>query len=496
MEANVYSGQVVLTPHENKIFEILKRARDLCLKEKAGSDLVMRVSGGWVRDKLLGKESNDIDIALDTMSGADFAIAVQKAYAELHPGSTTRGFGVIKSNPDKAKHLETATMNLEDCWLDFVNLRGEDFGTGNETVPKFGTPLEDALRRDLTINALFYNINEAKVEDFVGTSLQDLKDGVIRTPLDPRQTFSDDPLRILRVFRFATKFNYAIDPKIIEAIKFVEILNYLRLKVSRERFGKEIEPCMEHQNSVHYLNTLHDNGLLPVIFDPTQDKFVEPISVADLEQRFAFNRQVWNRVVATVGAHHGLLLQVHLDSSATTRGYLMLASVLQGLHKVKQTKSVSACEYFIKNMLKLKNKTSDDVRDILNATSDFLSMITVLEQRERDGKFDEWTAAEHLALWIKQYGALYPLALVLLLSQPAPVDKLGELLQVIEQRQLRQFHEVKQLLNGNDAMKEFGVQGKDIKPFLEKALLWQVRNREGSREQLIAFLKPRPQNTV
>lgn len=496
MEANVYSGQVILTPHENKIFEILKRARDLCLKEKAASELVMRVSGGWVRDKLLGKESNDIDIALDTLSGADFAIAVQKAYAELYPGSTTRGFGVIKSNPDKAKHLETATMNLEDCWLDFVNLRGEDFGTNSEATPKFGTPLEDALRRDLTINALFYNINEAKVEDFVGTSLQDLKDGIIRTPLDPRQTFTDDPLRILRVFRFATKFNYAIDPKIIEAIKSVEIMNYLRLKVSRERFGKEIEPCLEHQNSARYLDTLHDNGLLPVIFDPTQDKFVEPISSVDLQQRFAFNREVWNRVVGQVGAYHHLLLQYHLDNPSTTRGYLMLASVLNGFHKIKQTKSVSACEYFIKNMLKLKNKTAEDVRDILNAGSDLLTMITTLEQKEQQGKFDEWTAAEHLALWIRQYGTLYPLALILLLSQPAPVDKLNSLLQVIEQRQLQHFHEVKQLLNGNDAMKEFAVQGKDIKPFLEKALLWQVRNREGTREQLIEFLKPRPQAPV
>ena len=489
MEANTFAGQVVLTTHEKKIFDILKRARELTLKDRPNTDLVLRVSGGWVRDKLLGKESHDIDIALDTLSGAEFAVAVQKAYSELHPGSNARGFGVIKSNPDKAKHLETATMNVEDCWLDFVNLRGDDYGAASGAPPKFGTPREDALRRDLTINALFYNINESKVEDFVGTSIQDLKDGIIRTPLDPQQTFIDDPLRILRVFRFATKFNYTISPAILEAIKSPEILNYLRLKVSRERFGKEIEPCLEHQNGSRYLDTLHDCGLMPVVFDPTQEKFVEPISAADLEARFLQNKQIWNRITEQVQTNQHLLLQTHLENAAVTRGYLMLACALQGFHKVKQTKSTTACEYFIKNMLKLKNKTSDDVRDILNAASDMISHIAILEQKEREGKYNEWTAAEHLAIWIKQYGNLYPLAILVLLSQPTPIDKLGSMLQVLQQRNLQLFHEVKLLLNGNDAMKEFGIQGKEIKPFLEQAMLWQVRYRTGTREELVAWLK-------
>jgi tRNA nucleotidyltransferase/poly(A) polymerase len=495
MEASNFSGEVILTPHENKIFDILKRAREICLKERPGTDLVMRVSGGWVRDKLLGKESHDIDIALDTFHGAEFALAVQKAYAELYPGSNTRGFGVIKSNPDKAKHLETATMNVEDCWLDFVNLRADDFGTSAETAPKFGTPFGDALRRDLTINALFYNINEAKVEDFVGTSIQDLKDGLIRTPLDPRQTFTDDPLRILRVFRFATKFNYRIDNSILEAINSPEILNYLRLKVSRERFGKEIEPCLEHENSFSYLNALHECGLLPVIMDPTQEKFIDNIPLSELEKKFNDNKQVWNRVAEQVRINQALLFEVHLEHVGTTRCYLMLAALMQGFHTIKQSKSVTACEYFIKMMLKLKNKTSDDVRDILFACSDILAIVEILRKKELTGQITEWTAAEHLALWIKQYGNLYPLALIILLSQPIPEQGMVSLLPVIQQKDLRHFHEYKLLLNGNDAMKEFGVQGKEIKGFLEKAMLWQVRNRQGNREELIQWLRaqqPKP----
>jgi tRNA nucleotidyltransferase/poly(A) polymerase len=83
----------------------------------------------------------------------------------------------------------------------------------------FGTAEEDSLRRDLTINALFYNINTGEVEDFTNKGLEDLKAGIIRTPLGPEQTFKDDPLRILRVFRFAARYEFSCDPEMVESIK-------------------------------------------------------------------------------------------------------------------------------------------------------------------------------------------------------------------------------------------------------------------------------------
>ena len=88
---------------------------------------------------------------------------------------------------------------------------------------KLGTPTEDAYRRDLTINSLFYNINERKVEDFTGLGLKDLKEKIVRTPLEPKQTFMDDPLRLLRTIRFANRFEFTIHPDIFEAAKDPEI---------------------------------------------------------------------------------------------------------------------------------------------------------------------------------------------------------------------------------------------------------------------------------
>lgn len=103
-------------------------------------------------------------------------------------------------------------------------------------IQSFGTPLQDALRRDLTINALFYNVHSREVEDFTGQvsfradveiyiaqrgfqGLEDIRNGIIRTPLPPRETFLDDPLRVLRCIRFASRLGFDIVPEIEKAAK-------------------------------------------------------------------------------------------------------------------------------------------------------------------------------------------------------------------------------------------------------------------------------------
>lgn len=146
---------------------------------------------------------------------------------ELYPGKGKK-FGVVKQNSEKSKHLETACMKVHGVSIDFVNLRSEEYAQDSR-VPTIdiGTPEEDAYRRDLTINALFYNINQNTIEDWTKRGLDDLKQGIIRTPLDPVKTFNDDPLRVLRTIRFTNRFGFemdeevkaaASDPKILEAM--------------------------------------------------------------------------------------------------------------------------------------------------------------------------------------------------------------------------------------------------------------------------------------
>ena len=133
----------------------------------------------------MGKNSTDIDIAIDSLLGREFAELVNAHLREK--GETVHGVGVIQSNPDQSKHLETATMRVHDVWLDLVNLRSENYSEESR-IPEmtFGSATDDAFRRDLTINALFYNINLKQVEDFTGMGLKDLQDGVVRTPLPPK----------------------------------------------------------------------------------------------------------------------------------------------------------------------------------------------------------------------------------------------------------------------------------------------------------------------
>ena len=130
----------------------------------------MRVCGGWVRDKLIGKESDDIDISLDDMLGQDLADMI----AEKQGMGKGQGYGLMKSNKEKAKNLDVAVTKIEGLSIDLVNLRHEDHASEQENAdegPKFGTPKMDAEGRDFTLNAIFYNINECKIEDFTNQGI-------------------------------------------------------------------------------------------------------------------------------------------------------------------------------------------------------------------------------------------------------------------------------------------------------------------------------------
>lgn len=247
-------GRIELSQQEQQIFQLL-----LKINQKYNLGLTFRVAGGWVRDKMMGKESDDIDIALDKMTGADFGKYIAK--------ETGKSGNVIKANPDQSKHLETMTTNLFGLDVDFVNLRSESYGDSRIPEMEFGSPEVDAQRRDLTINALFYNVNEGKVEDFTGKGIQDLQSKTLRTPLDPVKTFMDDPLRILRMLRFYSRYGGSqIDPVAVEAMKNPQVQQALKAKVSPERVMTEWKKLFAGENQTESLRILHDTGLWETLF--------------------------------------------------------------------------------------------------------------------------------------------------------------------------------------------------------------------------------------
>ena len=207
----------------------------------------LRFTGGWVRDKLLGTASDDIDISISSMTGYEFGL-LMKAFlgssedvASLYSKHFVGNLAKIEANPERSKHLETVTTRFMGLHIDLVNLRKEKYSedSRNPTM-EFGTPKDDADRRDATVNALFYNLQTSQVEDFTEGGLRDLKRKVLKTPLPPHETFKDDPLRVLRSIRFASRLGFQIDPEDEIAMSDKSIQDALRLKISRERIGIEI----------------------------------------------------------------------------------------------------------------------------------------------------------------------------------------------------------------------------------------------------------------
>ncbi|KAK3684389.1 CCA tRNA nucleotidyltransferase, mitochondrial [Vermiconidia calcicola] len=263
----------------------------------ANEKIVLRFTGGWVRDKLLGVDSHDIDVAINKMTGYQFGLRL-KEYLE-NPGNpekyglegvassekqsqkagttdkskTVGGLHKIEANPEKSKHLETVTTKILGLDIDLVNLRKETY-TEESRNPQmeFGTPEEDAMRRDATVNAMFYNVNTEQVEDFTGRGHDDMRAKRIRTPLEPYQTFKDDPLRVLRLIRFASRLDYTIDAEAQEAMRDPEIQDALKRKISRERIGIEVEKALRGPDPHEALRLMFDLDLYETIFsDPTVD---------------------------------------------------------------------------------------------------------------------------------------------------------------------------------------------------------------------------------
>lgn len=224
-----------LTDKEQKIFNLLRNV----VKDKA-PDTTLRAAGGWVRDKLLGKESHDIDIAVDNMSGAAFANLVLQWMKENNiPGA--KSVTKVEANPEANKNLETAILPILGTSIDFVQLRKDTYNedSRNPEIQVGVSPEEDAQRRDLTINSIFYNVNDGKIEDYVG-GVEDLKNNIARTPIDPLRTYLEDPLRILRAVRFAAKYDLQLDPALIQAAKDPKVQDAFRNKITKERIWAEL----------------------------------------------------------------------------------------------------------------------------------------------------------------------------------------------------------------------------------------------------------------
>jgi tRNA nucleotidyltransferase/poly(A) polymerase len=245
-----------ISKQENKLFDYL-----LKINKKYNLELTFRVAGGWVRDKIINNNNNnnnnsananDIDIVLDKMTGLTFSKYLKK------------NIFIIPQNHTQSKHLEVVVVKLFGFMIDIVGLRTEIYTDSRIPQIREGTPKEDAYRRDFTINTLFYNINLGIIEDYTCKGIEDIKNKIITTPLDPMQTFLDDPLRILRAIRFSVQLNFSIDNNLKYAIE--KLCNKIISNVSKERILIELRKMIKY-NALTAFEILNDIGIFELIFN-------------------------------------------------------------------------------------------------------------------------------------------------------------------------------------------------------------------------------------
>ena len=266
---------------DHKIFNIVSQAA-----EKLGVRAF--VIGGYVRDCFLGRPCKDIDIVAEG-SGIELAQAVGEA---------------VKSNVSVFRNFGTAMLKYHGMEVEFVGARKESYRRDSrKPIVEDGTLEDDQLRRDFTINAMALSLQKedfgALVDPFGG--IRDLAAGIIRTPLDPDTTYSDDPLRMIRAIRFATKLTdgervFRIVPESLESIR----RNRERTSIlSKERITEELNKILVCRKPSIGFRLLDETGLLEYILPQlTKLKGVETVEGKGHKENFSHTLEVVDNVAA------------------------------------------------------------------------------------------------------------------------------------------------------------------------------------------------------
>ena len=266
---------------DHRIFSIVSEAA----AEKGVRAFVI---GGYVRDCFLGRPSKDIDIVVEG-SGIELAEAVGEK---------------VHSNVSVFKNFGTAMLRYKGIEVEFVGARKESYRRDSrKPIVEDGTLEDDQLRRDFTINAMAFSLQKedfgALVDPFGG--IRDLAAGIIRTPLDPDTTYSDDPLRMVRAIRFATKLStqdqkFTIVPESLESIR----RNSKRMEIlSKERIVEELNKILVTPKPSIGFTLLDETGLLDYVLPQlSRLKGVESVDGKGHKENFSHTLEVLDNVAA------------------------------------------------------------------------------------------------------------------------------------------------------------------------------------------------------
>ncbi|ELA42424.1 uncharacterized protein VICG_00523 [Vittaforma corneae ATCC 50505] len=416
-----------------------------------------RLAGGFVRDKIMEVVCHDIDVALDNISGLLFATGLANKLVN-HPTVYK-----ILANPEKSKHLETAVLNLYGYSIDFVHLRSESYTQTRIPTIQKGTPEEDAFRRDITINSLFYNLITGEIEDFTGRGIHDIHNKVIDTPLDPRTTLLDDPLRILRIFRFKSKLGFKISKRIYDALEDRSLGLALEKKVSNERNGIEIMKMLQYENGEDGLIEIINNELVFSVFKPKTSIEIDKSKALEYSRNL---RDVLNRL--SDGPYLRKLTKKTVDSSL-----LKLYLVLQ---------------YFLN--IKISHNQKDEfmntivMKDSLKTKKEIFSAVRSIEERIEQLLMNKTSDVVRIVVECKEYWLEVLTILLLKLNEQQYYDMICN---IFDQNYHESYLETP-LVNG-DYLVSLNTDPKDFKHILFECFVLQIKNPDLLRDEIYSRYK-------
>lgn len=505
----IQNPKIELTQTEQKIVDILNSYTKAYNCEHKDRPITLRITGGWVRDKLLKHPSHDIDIGIDNCSGETFVLGLSKwldsenknkdkSSEENDEDQESLKIHKIKQNPDKSKHLETCTTKLCGLDIDFVNLRSESY-TEKSRIPTIttGTAIEDAYRRDATLNAMFFNLETMEIEDLTGKGLQDLRDGILRTPLEPRKTFLDDPLRCLRLIRFASNYGFNFDDATLNAMKDEDLKAALKTKISRERIGVEFRKMIINKRGL--VGTLEALEFLRAaqfscIFDLGDTK-IDQSWIEDHKELLSFDiLQSIDKTIEYIPLfleNYGKLLDKCLMNDENKILLFFISLILSKWRdtKVKVGKQENYVTYYcVLNGLKLPSKLAEHVSLIVSNLATTREYVNNFPTKRSE-------IAKRLILPFQDRWELnLVINCVLDVFENGDLDsvvaKYTNSINSIYQLKLQDAYKEQLLLNGKDIMATFNKKpGAWIKPVTEQLLAWQLDHPECSRDDIIEYIK-------
>ncbi|KAK4752010.1 hypothetical protein SAY87_020808 [Trapa incisa] len=418
-------------------------------------------------------------------------------------------------------------MRLYDMWIDFVNLRSEKYSENSRIPTKmdFGTAEEDAYRRDLTINSMFYNINTSSVEDLTGRGIEDLRSGKIVTPLPPKETFLDDPLRVLRAIRFGARFRFTLDEELKKAAAADDVRDALAAKISKERIGTELDLMMSGNEPVEAVKYIYELKLFSVVFSIPPD--YEPTLPEDYN-RFcvAYMDAGWN-LLQSIGSF------AFNDDQRRLALYASLFFPLRkATYKDKKAKEIPVVNYIFRDSLKRKASDAERVIGVHSAAERFLELIPFLESKScgdldaldlNNGFFDVSSSSKlrvSVGFLLRDIKDFWQVALLVsMLYYPSDVapcyededssdgrrnsfKKRREVFKTVEDAicrlGLEKVWESKPLVNGKDIMNVLQLKagGPLVKEWQQRTLAWQLANPTGSAEECLDWMRENHQKRI